>query len=105
MGDAAGAEIEREAARATFRELGARSDERRLDDRVGAASLTAGLSAREVQVLRLVAAGLTNRAIADQLVISERTVDRHVSNIFAKLDVSSRAAATAAGYERGIVRP
>jgi DNA-binding NarL/FixJ family response regulator len=50
-----------------------------------------------------VVGGLTNRAIADQLVISERTVDRHVSNIFGKLGVSSRAAATAAAYERGIV--
>ena len=68
-----------------------------------AAALPGGLSAREVEVLRLVAAGLTNRAIADALTISERTVDRHVSNIFTKLDVSTRAAATAFAYEHGLV--
>ena len=50
-------------------------------------------------MLRLVATGMTNRAIAGQLVLSERTVDRHVSNIFTKLGVSSRAAATAWAYE------
>jgi DNA-binding NarL/FixJ family response regulator len=50
-------------------------------------------------VLRLIAAGETNRAIAAELVLSERTVDRHASNIFAKLGVSSRAAATARAYE------
>ena len=59
--------------------------------------------ARELQVLRLVAAGKTNKAIAAELVLSERTVDRHVSNIFAKLDVSSRAAATAYAYEHHLV--
>ena len=62
-----------------------------------------GLSAREVEILRLVAAGLTNRAIAEELTISERTVDRHVSNIFTKLDVSTRAAATAYAYEHDLV--
>ena len=62
-----------------------------------------GLSARELEVLRRVAAGETNRAIAAALVLSERTVDRHVSNLFVKLGVSSRAAATAFAYERGLV--
>ena len=62
-----------------------------------------GLTAREVQLLRLVAAGKTNRAIAAELVLSERTVDRHVSNIFAKLGVSSRAAATAYAYEHQLI--
>jgi DNA-binding NarL/FixJ family response regulator len=61
------------------------------------------LSAREAEILRLVAVGLTNRAIAESLTISERTVDRHVSNIFTKLDVSSRAAATAFAYEHRLV--
>jgi DNA-binding NarL/FixJ family response regulator len=56
-----------------------------------------------VEVLRLLAGGLTNRAIAGELGISERTVDRHVSNVFTKLAVSSRSAATAAAYERGLV--
>jgi DNA-binding NarL/FixJ family response regulator len=62
-----------------------------------------GLTAREVQLLRLVATGQTNKAIAAELVLSERTVDRHVSNIFAKLGVSSRAAATAYAYEHQLV--
>jgi DNA-binding NarL/FixJ family response regulator len=64
---------------------------------------THGLSPRELQVLRLVASGETNKAIAAALVLSERTVDRHVSNIYAKLRVSSRAAATAYAYEHGLV--
>ena len=55
-------------------------------------------------MLRLVATGKTNRAIAAELVISERTVERHISNIFIKLDVSSRAAATAYAYEHQLVR-
>ena len=54
-------------------------------------------------MLRLVAAGATNKAVAAELVLSERTVDRHVSNIFAKLRVSSRAAATAAAYEHRLL--
>jgi DNA-binding NarL/FixJ family response regulator len=60
------------------------------------------LTQREAEVLRLVAAGSTNRAIAAQLVISEHTVARHLNNIFAKLDVSSRAAATAYAYRHGL---
>jgi DNA-binding NarL/FixJ family response regulator len=56
-----------------------------------------------VEVLRHVAAGATNRQVAETLGISERTVDRHVSNIFTKLDVSSRAAATAFAYEHRLV--
>ena len=62
-----------------------------------------GLTPRELQVLRLVAAGGTNRAIASELRISERTVARHVSNIFVKLGLSSRAAATAYAYRHSIV--
>ena len=58
---------------------------------------------RELEVLRLVAAGRSNKAIAAELVLSERTVHRHVSNIFTKLRVSSRAAATAYAYEHGLV--
>lgn len=104
LGDADTADIELEAARRVFGELGAAPDLARLDaparrpaDRPG------GLSVREVEVLRLLARGLTNRAIAVELVISERTVDRHVSNIYAKLGVASRSAATAFAYEHGLV--
>jgi DNA-binding NarL/FixJ family response regulator len=61
------------------------------------------LTARECDVLRLVAAGKTNREIGAQLVISEHTVARHVQNTFTKIGVSSRAAATAYAYEHGIV--
>ncbi len=62
-----------------------------------------GLTPRELQVLRLVAAGETNKAIAGKLSLSEKTVDRHVSNIFTKLDVPSRAAATAFAYQHKLV--
>jgi DNA-binding NarL/FixJ family response regulator len=63
----------------------------------------AGLTAREIEVLRLVATGKTNRAIAADLFLSEKTVARHISNIFTKLTVSSRSAATAYAYEHDLV--
>ena len=94
LGDEEGARLERDAARQTFQRLGARPDVVRLDGPPGSP-----LTARELQVLRLVARGSTNRAIGAELGLSERTVDRHVSNIFTKLGVSSRAAATALAYE------
>ncbi|WP_330347373.1 LuxR C-terminal-related transcriptional regulator [Streptomyces sp. NBC_00582] len=104
-GDEESARLELRAAHGVFVELGAVPDARR-----AAALLDAvrdrppgGLTAREVQVLRLVAAGRTNRAVAEELVISEHTVARHLNNIFAKLDVSSRAAATAYAYTHGLV--
>jgi DNA-binding NarL/FixJ family response regulator len=62
-----------------------------------------GLTAREVEVLRLVAKGKTNRAIADELIVSEKTVASHLSHIFTKLDLTSRSAATAFAYENGLV--
>jgi DNA-binding NarL/FixJ family response regulator len=62
-----------------------------------------GLTSREVEVLRLIASGLTNRAIAEKLHISEKTVARHVSNIFVKLDLGSRSAATAYAYQHDLV--
>jgi DNA-binding NarL/FixJ family response regulator len=104
LGDEEGAALELEAARAVFQELGAAPDLARLD--VGEpvpGGASPGLSSRELQVLRLVAAGKTNKAIAAELFLSERTVDRHVSNIFAKLGVPSRAAATAFAYEHKLV--
>jgi DNA-binding CsgD family transcriptional regulator len=103
LGDLDGAVIETEAAREVFERLGAAADLGALLGRPDSTSFPGGLSAREVEVLRLVAAGLTNRAIAEALTISERTVDRHVSNIYTKLDLSTRAAATAFAYEHGLV--
>ena len=72
-------------------------------DRRDAASKGRGMTARELQVLRLVAAGKTNHAIATDLFLAEKTVDRHVSNIYAKLGVSSRAAATAHAYRHRLL--
>jgi DNA-binding CsgD family transcriptional regulator len=98
------AALELDAARTTYARLGAVPDLARVDLLAGGARReTHGLTKREVEVLRLVAAGQTNKAIAARLVVSERTVDRHVSNILAKLRVSSRAAATASAYEHGLL--
>jgi DNA-binding CsgD family transcriptional regulator len=100
LGDADSATLEFEAALRTFRELGAEPDVARVGRLAGRpAGRPGGLSEREAEVLRLVASGNTNRAIAATLGISERTVDRHVGNIFTKLGVSSRAAATAFAVE------
>jgi DNA-binding NarL/FixJ family response regulator len=101
LGDEEGAGLEFEASRSTLEALGAVADLAVLDSPVPgqAASGSLLLTAREVQVLRLVARGSTNRSIGAELGLSERTVDRHVSNIFAKLGVSSRAAATAFAYQ------
>jgi DNA-binding CsgD family transcriptional regulator/tetratricopeptide (TPR) repeat protein len=104
-GDVDGAEMELDAARRVFRQLGAAPDLARVEALVGTAvgKAPAGLTAREVQVLALVAAGKSNREIAADLVISDRTVARHMSNIFAKLSVSSRTAATAFAFEHDLV--
>jgi DNA-binding CsgD family transcriptional regulator len=101
------ATLEFEAARKVFQELGADPDLARLDVIAGrtVARTAGGLTGRELEVLRLIAAGKTNRAIAADLVISEKTVARHVSNIFTKLDLSSRSAATAYAYEHDLVSP
>ena len=95
------AAMELDAARGAFEELGAAPDLARLD--VAHGMRTHGLSARELEVLRLVAAGKTNREIAEELVVSEHTVARHMQNIFAKLGVSSRTAATAFAFEHRLV--
>jgi DNA-binding NarL/FixJ family response regulator len=105
LGDRYGASLALEAALHTFQQLGAAADVR-LAQQLSASGDPAGtgrLTARELQVVRLLAAGRTNRAIADQLSISEKTVARHVSNIFNKLDLSSRAAATAWAYQHHVV--
>jgi DNA-binding NarL/FixJ family response regulator len=96
--------MELDGARQTFQDLGARPDLEQVNRLLPSAPGSAGgLTSREVEVLRLVAAGKSNRAIATELVISEKTVARHVSNIFTKLGLSSRAAATAYAYQQGLV--
>ncbi len=103
LGDGASAELEFEAARGVLEELGAGPDLARLA-RLAGSPRPGGLSRRESEVLTLVAAGKTNRAIAAELFISEKTVARHVSNIFTKLGLSSRAEATAYAYKHGLAR-
>jgi DNA-binding NarL/FixJ family response regulator len=104
LGDRDTATLELEAARTTFERLAAEPDRARMAASLaGAGSAAHGLTARELEVLRRVAAGKTNRDIAAELFISEHTVARHVQNIFAKLDVSSRTAATAFAFERNLV--
>jgi DNA-binding NarL/FixJ family response regulator len=100
LDDHDGATRERAAARDCFEQLGAAADLRALD---GEARPSFGLTPRELEVLRLVAEGLRNRDIATTLFLSEKTVARHVSNIFTKLGVPSRAAATSFAYEHGLV--
>jgi DNA-binding NarL/FixJ family response regulator len=95
LGDGDSFDLARESAHEALAALGVPVPDRGRDGH--------GLTDRELQVLRLVAAGHTNRSIAAELVLSERTVDRHVSNILAKLRVSSRAAATAFAYEHDLL--
>jgi DNA-binding CsgD family transcriptional regulator len=97
LGDEDAARMEREAAREAFARLGAVPDLARLE--APAPRERHGLTDRELEVLRLVASGQSNKAIARELVLSEKTIERHLSNIFAKLGVSSRAGATAFAYE------
>ncbi len=105
LGDEDAAALELRAARETFEELGAVPDIARVDglEHPAPARDAYGLTARELEVLRLVAAGKSNRAIASELVISEHTVARHVQNIFGKLDVSSRTAAGAFAHEHQLL--
>jgi DNA-binding CsgD family transcriptional regulator len=104
LGDDDTAALELEAARDAFADLGAAPDLAQLHSRAtGPASATYGLTPRQLEVLRLVAAGKSNREIAASLVISEHTVARHVQNIFATLGVSSRTAASAFAFERHLV--
>jgi len=103
LGDEDGAGMELDAARLVFEQLGAAPDGDRVEALAGGAATPAGLTGREVEVLGLVATGKTNRQIADDLVISEKTVARHLSNIFTKLGVTSRAGATAYAYQHDLV--
>lgn len=105
LGDEDSAQMELDAARWAFQLLEAAPDLARVDalSRPDAPKAVGGLTSREVEVVRLVAAGKTNRAIASELFLSEKTVARHLSNIFTKLDIGSRSAATAYAYEHGHV--
>ncbi|MFE5672878.1 LuxR C-terminal-related transcriptional regulator [Agromyces sp. NPDC056523] len=103
LGDMDRARIEFGAARATFTELGAAPALTGLDRITGFGRAGGPLTEREIEVLRLVSTGLTNRAIAERLSLSEKTVARHLSNIFGKLGLSTRAGATAYAYENGLV--
>jgi DNA-binding CsgD family transcriptional regulator len=105
LGDRDGAALELEAAQWAFQQLGAAPDLARVETlaREPGARPAGGLTERELEVLRLVAAGRTNRAIAADLFLSERTVERHMSNILTKLSVSSRAAATAYAYQHQLI--
>jgi ATP/maltotriose-dependent transcriptional regulator MalT len=98
LGDEETTALEFAAARAVFQQLNARPELERLDRLQPSASRDCRLSTRECDVLRLIARGYTNRVIAARLFVSERTIDRHVSNILTKLDVPSRAAATSWAY-------
>ena len=108
LGDDEAAEMDLRSARRVFVGLGAAAEVARVDDLLRAPSTTSAretpspLTGREAQVLQLVAAGKTNRQIADDLVISEKTVARHLANIFTKINVSSRSAATGYAYEHGL---
>jgi DNA-binding NarL/FixJ family response regulator len=113
LGDEESAAMELEAARQVFRELGAGLELAKLEPQHDGSSRgstapmasTGRLTAREVEVLRVVATGATNRDVAARLEISEKTVARHLSNIFTKLGVSSRAAATSYVYRHGLADP
>jgi DNA-binding CsgD family transcriptional regulator len=107
LGDEEGARLLLDAAKATFQDLGAAVDLASLGSAASAheseAARPFGLTARELEVLRLLATGKTNKEIAQVLCLSEKTIDRHVSNLFAKLDVSTRSAATALAYEQHLL--
>ncbi len=101
LGDDRNARMELTIARQTFEQLGAGNDLRCLEK--AKSQNPTPLTSRELEVLRLIASGVTNRAIGRKLSISEKTVARHVSNIFMKLNLYSRSAAVAYAYEHGLV--
>jgi DNA-binding CsgD family transcriptional regulator len=107
LGDCDGARLEWEFALRVFREFGAESAVTRVDRLTKSLPTVPGhadsLTRREIEVLRLIAKGRSNRLIARELDISEKTVARHISNIFNKLDVPSRSAATAYAFTHGFV--
>jgi DNA-binding CsgD family transcriptional regulator len=105
LSDTDGANRALHAAAEVFDRLGARLDARKLATLRHAPTLPDGLTAREAEVLALVAAGRSNREIAEAMVISHKTVARHLSNIFVKCGLSTRAAATAYAFEHHLISP
>jgi DNA-binding CsgD family transcriptional regulator len=103
LGDEDGAELALSGAKAVFEQLGASLELARTAALLGREADAGGLTARELEVLRLVAAGHTNQDIADALCLSIKTVARHLENIFAKLGVCTRTAATAFAYNHGLI--
>jgi ATP/maltotriose-dependent transcriptional regulator MalT len=105
LGDEDTARSHYDAAARTFERLGAAPALAELEKIMATpdAASESQLSSRELEVLRLVATGRSNREIAAQLFISEHTVARHLSNIFSKLGVASRTAASAFAFERGLL--
>lgn len=103
LGDDDGGDMELDAARSVFEQLGAAPDRDAVDSLTGTPEARDGLTGREIEVLGLVATGKTNRQIAADLVISEKTVARHISNIFGKLSVTSRSGATAYAYQHDLI--
>ena len=103
LGDLEAGRLEAETASRVFRERGAAPAAAEAAALLGDTAVVGGLTAREVEVLRLVARGRSNPEIAAALVLSEKTVARHLSNIFTKLDVTSRTAAAAFAFEHRLV--
>ena len=105
LGDQVAAAFEFDAARQFFQRVSAEPDLARVDElrEPKRATVSHVLSARELEVIGLVAKGRTNREIARQLSISERTVDRHVSNILLKLNLPTRSAATAYAFQNDLI--
>jgi DNA-binding NarL/FixJ family response regulator len=105
LGDVDGGTLALRSAAAEFERLGARADLDKVRKLLGDESATpADVSPRELEVLRLVATGRTSKDIAGELGLSVKTIDRHLSNLFVKLNVSSRAEATAYAYKKGLVQ-
>lgn len=107
LGEDVGADLEQQAAREVFERLGAAPRLAWLGRPAGAGARTAtgGLTSRETEIVGLLARGMSNREIAQRLVISEKTVARHLANVYTKLDVGSRTAASAWAHQHGLVRP
>lgn len=103
VGDEDAAATSFAAAESLFDQIGVRFDARQVRDQPGRRPLPAGLTEREAEVLRLIAAGRTNKEIAAELFLSTKTVSRHLSNIFTKIGVTSRSAATAFAFEHRLV--